>query len=481
MSTLTRPKTPDRRGRKPPTISIHQSNIGKLRSATANRRVPANSSQIQTIRRPQEHNEKNVAEREEEENDDDDDDDVEVVPADPCEPRLLMLSSAYQRQNLLPCSDKFDPFASLPTSLNRFQEHLISFYLFHYPHATYGFNPRLKPHPVATNFTIALTTPACFQTILSRAALYRGSLKTYGSDKEKKALELAMLRHKVEAIRLVHGTSVQYNKSKEPKLKDDLLASIMALGNLDRRSGSADSADMHYTAIRRILKATGGPLAINNPMLNRVSVFFECIYGTSPQSYIWEKTDFPRLVAGTNDFLQQIRKVSNEPPATEKGKGKLRAESLAVPFLSAFCLRQETALYICLSKGPHDSSNPTRQDHLELIWQLTCLLMLASIVTDYRDAPDRLQAYMSNIYKVVEDVKLSPAETSNNLMWLIQISDLSEEHSKRILRSAESAWICKHLKYDMQAILKRWLLQFLTGHKMEQPLILDIYHFSYAS
>src|SRR5450432_1085263 len=126
MSTLTRPKTPDRRGRKPPTISTHQSNIGKLLSATANRRVPANSSQIQTIRRLQEHNEKKVAEREEEENDDDDDDDdeVEVVPADPCEPRLLMLSSAYQRQNLLPCSDKFDPFASLPTSLNRFQEHL---------------------------------------------------------------------------------------------------------------------------------------------------------------------------------------------------------------------------------------------------------------------------------------------------------------------------------------------------------------------
>ena len=208
----------------------------------------------------------------------------------------LVPASTYIRQGLLPCSDRFDPFAALPTNLNRFQEHLISFYLFHYPHATYGFSPRLKPHPVASNFKIALTTPACFQTILSRAALYRGSLKTYGSDKEKKSLELAMLRHKVEAIRLVHGTSVEYNKSKEPKLKDDLLASIMALGNLDRRSGSASSADMHYTAIRRILKATGGPLAILNPMLNRVSVFFECIYGTSPQSYIWEKGRFRKTL-----------------------------------------------------------------------------------------------------------------------------------------------------------------------------------------
>jgi len=269
-----------------------------------------------------------------------------------------------------------------------------------------------------------------------------------------------MLRHKAEAIRLVHDTSVRYNQSREPKLKDDLLASIMALGNLDRRSGPADSVDMHYTAIRRILKATGGPLAINNPMLNRVSVFFECIYGTSPQSYIWEKADFPRLLVGTNDLLRQIRSI-----ATGKGKGRLDVESPAIAFHSAFCLRQETTLHICLSKGPYDSSNLTRQDRFELIWQLTCLLMLATIIIDYRDEPYRLQAYMGNIYKVVEDVKLSPAETSNNIMWLIQISDLSGEHSRRTLRSAESAWVCKHLKYEMQAALKRWLLKLLTGHK----------------
>jgi hypothetical protein len=475
MSMLTRPKSPERRGRVPPTTRIHQSNTGRRLSATANRRTSAKSIQPQTLSGAQKNSEENIAEEDEE---------AEVVPIQPSEPGKsgpLILVSAYIRQNLFPCSDKFDPFAALPTNLNRFQEHLISFYLFHYPHATYGFSPRLKPHPVASNFTIALTTPACFQTILARAALYRNSLKTYGSEKEKKDLELAMLRHKVEAIRLVHGTSVQYNQSKEPKLKDDLLASVMALGNLDRRSGSANSADMHYTAIRRILKATGGPLAIKNPMLNRVSVFFECIYGTSPQSYIWEKADFSRLLISTNDFLRQIRKVSNGPSATGKDKGKAKAESPDCTSPEGFCLRQESAVYIYLSKTPRDPSNLTRQDHLELIWQLTCLLMLAAIVIDYEDDPIQLQSYMSNIYKAVDDVHLSASETSNNIMWLIQIGDLSESHSKRILRSAESAWICKHLKYEMQTSLKNWLLQFLTSQKMEQPFILDLYHFSYAS
>src|SRR5580704_8395176 len=207
MSTLGRPNEPDRQGRGPPITSVHQPNTGKRLSAAAHRRFPANSVQVRPVTVEQRSSEKTVAET----------DGVEEVLVPEHESGQLVPASKYIRQNLLPCSDKFDPFAALPTNLNRFQEHLISFYLFHYPHATYGFSPRLKPHPVASNFKIALTTPACFQTILARAALYRGSLKTYGSDREKKALELAMLRHKVEAIRLVHGTSVQYNKSKEPK------------------------------------------------------------------------------------------------------------------------------------------------------------------------------------------------------------------------------------------------------------------------
>jgi hypothetical protein len=471
MSTPGRQNEPDRQGRGPQITSVHQPNTGKRLSAAAHRRFPANSVQVQPVTGGQRSSEKTVTEV----------DGVEEVLVPEHESGQLVPASKYIRQNLLPCSDKFDPFAALPANLNRFQEHLISFYLFHYPHATYGFSPRLKPHPVASNFKIALTTPACFQTILARAALYRGSLKTYGSDKEKKALELAMLRHKVEAIRLVHGTSVQYNKSKEPKLKDDLLASIMALGNLDRRSGSAGSADMHYTAIRRILKATGGPLAINNPMLNRVSVFFECIYGTSPQSYIWEKADFARLLNGTNDFLRQIKNISNEPSTSDKGKGSVTDDSPDDTSPGAFSLRQESALYLCLSKEARDPSNLTRPDRLELIWQLTCLLLLAAIVIDYHGDSKQLEAYMDNVYKGVEDLQLSASETSNNIMWITQVSDLSEMHSKRILRSAESAWICKHLKYEMQVSLKEWLMRFLAGEKMADPFTLDLFHFSYAS
>src|SRR5690348_5516410 len=58
---------------------------------------------------------------------------------------------ALVRRSLQPFSDRLDPFAALPVNLDRFQEHLVSFYLIYYPRVTYGFSPRLRPHPVASN------------------------------------------------------------------------------------------------------------------------------------------------------------------------------------------------------------------------------------------------------------------------------------------------------------------------------------------
>jgi hypothetical protein len=127
------------------------------------------------------------------------------------------------RYSVQPFSDRLDPFASLPCQLNRLQEHLISFYLLYYPRATYLLSPRLKPHPVHTNFAIALTTPACFQVIMARSALYRIGLKKYSNETEKKSLELAVMQHKGEALKHVRALSVKAS----PHRKDDLLASIM--------------------------------------------------------------------------------------------------------------------------------------------------------------------------------------------------------------------------------------------------------------
>jgi hypothetical protein len=386
------------------------------------------------------------------------------------------------RHSVRPFSDRLDPFAALPVTLDRFQEHLISFYLLYYPKATYGFSPRLRPHPVASNFSIALTTPACFQVIMARSALYRISLNKYATEAEKQSLELAVMRHKGEALKLVRLLSAKLS----PKRKDDLLASIISLGTFDRRSGSQEAAGMHYQAVRRILKSTGGPLAVNSVLLSRVMCFFECIYGTSPESYIWDESDVQRLVHGLNNFLRKLREfwqslstinalAARSAEDTAKGQGK-EAEPRPI---HSFGLRPGSTLLGLVSRQPPPTAELTQQRRLEMIFQLTCLLTLGMITMDFANDFRALLAYMDGLHTSIEKLQLTGL-SCNNAMWQIQVSDHSEPHSRRIWRAASFAWVMKHCTYSVQLTLKEWLLAFFTGKPVEKPYKLDPFHFSYA-
>lgn len=406
--------------------------------------------------------------------DDDDANEDETLVED-----IKTLSSSSQqnilnivRQSLIPFSDRLDPFAALPVTLDRFQEHLVSFYLLYYPKVTYGFSPRLQPHPVATNFSIALTTPACFQVALARSALYRISLSKFSTPSEERALEMAVMRHKGEALKLVRGLSTASN----PKRKDDLLASIISLGTLDRRTGASSSAGMHYAAVRRILKVTGGPLAVRSLLLSRVMVFFECIYGTSPESYVWDQSDLPRLLKDLNQFLDRISRLQK----SSSDINALREDSNASDKLHTLCLKPGSTLLSIVSKQPKDPSDIKHPQRLELICQLTCLLTLAAIMLDHSNSYETLRTYMNNLHKMIDDLKLAEF-SSNNVMWQIQINDHSDKHSRRIWRAASYAWVMKHTTYNVQNMMKDWLLHFLTGKPFEKPLRLDPFHFSYAN
>ena len=401
---------------------------------------------------------------------------------------------AIVRHSVQPFSDRLDPFAALPVTLDRFQEHLISFYLLYYPKATYGFSPRLRPHPVATNFSIALTTPACFQVIMARSALYRIGLHKYATDTEKKSLELAVMRHKGEALKMVRVLSTRAS----PKRKDDLLASIISLGTFDRRSGSQEAAGYHYQAVRRILKSTGGPLAVNSILLSRVMCFFECIYGTSPESYIWDDdSDLKRLVGSLNSFLVQLRDFwqslstisalasrstedLEEDNDQRKGKGKGKERQDEARPIHTFGLRPGSTLLGLTSRQPPPDAELTQTRRLEMIFQLTCLLTLAMIAVDLAKDFRSLQSYMDNLHKAMEDLRLA-GQSCNNAMWQIQVNDHSDAHSRRIWRAASYAWVMKHCSYAVQRSLKAWLLEFLQGREMESSYRLDTFHFSYAS
>ena len=287
-----------------------------------------------------------------------------------------------------------------------------------------------------------------------------------------------MMRHKGAALRHIRHLSAKAR----PSCKDDLLASIISVGTLDRRTGARDTAGMHFMAVRRLLKSSGGPLAVKSLLLSRVMVFFECIYGTTPQSYIWDENDLHGLIQEYNGFLQRLWNFWKSLSAISH----LRTEPSDTQPLHPICLRPDSILLAIVSRypGPADAS-PDQilpQHRLELICQLTCLITLASIVLDYANEFADLQTYMDSLHQMIEDLKLA-GQSSNNVMWQIQINDHSDDHTKRIWRSASYAWVTKHTPWNIQIQMKAWLLDFLTGEQVEKkkPWRLDPFHFSYAT
>ena len=341
-----------------------------------------------------------------------------------------------------------------------------------------------------TDFSLCRFSPACFQVILARSAMTQVHLHTYDSEHEKKALEQAIFKFKGDAIQALQNLSNEYNKSMDKTTKDNLLASIMSLGNLDRRAGSSESANMHYAAIRGILKSTGGPLAVGDPALRRVSLFFECMYGTNPQSYVYDASDFSNLLEGFNKLLAMAFAISSS---------HVRSDEETVDD-DGFYIGTDTKLYGMLSKTPPDLFSIAQQYQLELVWQLTCALLLAAIVVDKREHPLQLRQYIRTIVSTVQEgpPKLTVRDSCTNVMWLLfqgmthsseqsWSSSDEQEHSRRILRVVGWMFVCKYLNFGMRLKVKTWVLRFLSqpegraNQLVLQPLQLELFDFSYAS
>jgi hypothetical protein len=212
--------------------------------------------------------------------------------------------------------------------------------------------------------------------------------------------------------------------------------------------------------------------------------FFECIYGTSPESYIWETSDLQRLVHSLNVFLKQLREqwkrlsdnnTDSEAERSERKEKQVRTKPK--PFRG---LQPESMLLEAVDRRPPAEAELNEQTKLEMVFQLTCCLTLVMIVMDFAHDLPQLQAYISGLHQSIEDLKLG-GQSCNNAMWQIQVNDHSAAHSKRIWRAASFVWVMKHCSYAIQSSLKEWLLDFLTGKPAGGEYRLDPFHFSYAN
>ena len=81
------------------------------------------------------------------------------------------------------------------------------------------------------------------------------------------------------------------------------------------------------------------------------------------------------------------------------------------------------------TKGETDPAAIARPRRLELVSQLHCLLLLAAVVVDTQSDVAILGLFVAILAAELDRLELSPKETSNNIMWLLQISDRSEAHT----------------------------------------------------
>lgn len=168
-----------------------------------------------------------------------------------------------------------------------------------------------------------MNAPACFQVILARSALYKKSAGQYGTTLERAELETAVVEHKTHAIHRIRQLSEMKDDTGSGG-KDELIASIISLGTLEMRMGSTDSGDVHYSAVRRLLKSIGGPMNIQDLRLNRVMCFFECVYGTPRNSYIWDKEGFRGILKRFNEYLGEVYEIWKE---RDRGRDEASGEA----------------------------------------------------------------------------------------------------------------------------------------------------------
>lgn len=387
---------------------------------------------------------------------------------------------AMVRRSIHPHMQGLGALSALPFALDSLEAGLVTTYLSDYPEAAYGFSPTLQPHPMATILASTLQKQACLHFVIARAAGYRLSAHQFASSREQGDLEVAMITHRGEAIQSVRTLSGRSARGTE----DLLMASIVGLGFLDSGAGAEDTALMHFKAARRMLKSMGGPLKFRNVLLSRALLHFECTHRPTSQSYLWDPEDFSHLHHEMNGFFGKLQSMwisltgqnARSPQWSTSGS----IVEAGQPLCHDLVLREGSVVRECLSRSPQDRSSPTQQDRQEMIFQLTSLLTICAVLVDKRLDPQAMQDYIDSVLEMIERSQVQGLP-SNNIMWLLQINDHSQEHTKRIWAAAGWVWVLKHVNFNVQCMVRDWLMLFLTGKAPVRQLKLDSFAFSYAS
>ncbi|OCT50036.1 hypothetical protein CLCR_07132 [Cladophialophora carrionii] len=396
-----------------------------------------------------------------------------------------------------------DPFYTLPIEVDTTTNKLLHFYSQDSYWATaYALSPKIKPSIKGSWEYQAGACLSHFHILMARSALHQLRMnEKWGSEKARRELEYAALKHQTEAI-----TLLRENVSRGPHADLKLiLTSIISLATFEQRYGDRARAVLHFRTGRDIIRQIGmQDHGLNDRLREEQALWFEGIYRDPEASWMWGKEDANERLGWLKTLLREVDRMWRDRqllPLRDKTQSRVPADSR----LREFMFRETTGRSVSVY-GDID----------EFVAQQRCILVFVCVMCAiYEELGDSsgglktaskamalnvaIRAYAAFLEDLLVEHALGPDQAVADLLWMmcqnyrdvkvhlvaagpaapkgaLQRLDLKDCH----WRASGIANVVKYLPEKRQSSLRNMLLDFIDGKPYTGKVRVNEFEFSYA-
>jgi hypothetical protein len=395
-----------------------------------------------------------------------------------------------------------DPFYTLPIAVDTTTNQLLHFYSQDSYWATaYALSPKIKPSIKGSWEYQAGACLSHFHILMARSALHQLRMnEKWGTEKARRELEYAALKHQTEAITLLRE-NVSRGPNADLKL---ILTSIISLATFEQRYGDRDRAVLHFRTGRDIIRQIGmQDNGLNDRLREEQALWFEGIYRDPEASWMWGKEDANERLGWLKTLLKEVDRMWRDRqllPLRDKAQSHLPVNGRLREFLSRETRGRSVSVY-----GDID----------EFVAQQRCILIFVCIMGGiYDELGDvsglktvskamalnvAIRTYAAFLEDVLVEHALGPDQAVADLLWMmcqnyrdvkahlvtagsaipkgaLQQLDLKDCH----WRASGIANVVKYLPEKRQSSLRNMLLEFIDGKPYTGKVRVNEFEFSYA-
>ncbi|EXJ62006.1 hypothetical protein A1O7_02438 [Cladophialophora yegresii CBS 114405] len=399
-----------------------------------------------------------------------------------------------------------DPFHTLPIAVDTTTNKLLHFYSQDSYWATaYALAPKIRPSIKGSWEYQAGACLSHFHILMARSALHQLRMnEKWGTDKARRELEYAALKHQTEAITVLRE-NVSRGQNADLKL---ILTSIISLATFEQRYGDHERAVLHFRTGRDIIRQIGmQDDGMNDRLREEQALWFEGIYRDPKASWMWGKEDANERLGWLKTLLKEVDRMWRDRqmlPLRDKAESLLPADSRLREFLFRGTTGRSVGVY-----GDID----------EFVAQQRCILIFVCIMCAIYEEPGAdddggggggclktvakamalnvtIRAYAAFLEDLLVEHALGPDQAVADLLWMmcqnyrdvkahlvtaapprtLQRLDLKDCH----WRASGIANVVKYLPGRRQSSLRNMLLDFIDGKAYTGKVRVNEFDFSYA-